>query len=82
VTADAAGVTLLLAALAGPVPNAFVAATVTVYVFPLVKPVTTIGEVVPVFVKTTPLDESLATAMNEVIAPPPTSDGEENVTDT
>jgi hypothetical protein len=43
------GVTLLLAALAGPVPVAFVAVTVNVYVVPVVKPVTVIGDVpVPV----------------------------------
>jgi hypothetical protein len=51
----------LLAALAGPVPKAFVADTVAVYVFPFVKPVTTIGEDAPVFVKIAPLDESLTT---------------------
>jgi hypothetical protein len=72
----------LLAALKGPVPKAFVAATVTVYVFPFVRPVTTIGDDAPVFVNTAPLEESLATAMYEVIAPPPTLEGAVNVTDT
>jgi hypothetical protein len=53
-----------------------------VYVFPLVNPVTTIGEDAPVFVNTTPLEESFATAIYEVIAPPPTLAGAVNVTDT
>jgi hypothetical protein len=53
-----------------------------VYVFPFVNPVTTIGEDAPVFVNTTPLEESLATAMYEVIAPPPILDGAVNVVDT
>jgi len=38
------GVTLLLAAEAGPVPCVLVAVTVNVYAVPLVRPVTTIGE--------------------------------------
>jgi hypothetical protein len=46
----ATGVTLLLAALAGPVPLAFVAVTVNVYAVPFVKPVTVIGEDAPVAV--------------------------------
>jgi hypothetical protein len=54
---------------------------VTVYVFPTVNPDTTIGDEAPVFVNTAPLDESLATAINEVIAPPPTLDGAVNVTE-
>jgi hypothetical protein len=53
-----------------------------VYVFPFVSPVTTIGEDAPVFVNTAPLEESLATAINEVIAPPPISAGAVNVVDT
>jgi hypothetical protein len=44
----ATGVTLLLAALAGPVPCEFVAVTVNVYAVPLDNPVTTIGEDAPV----------------------------------
>jgi hypothetical protein len=44
------GVTLLLAALAGPVPEAFVAFTVKVYAVSMVNPVTVMGEVVPVAV--------------------------------
>jgi hypothetical protein len=42
------GVTELLAALAGPVPVAFVAVTVNVYEVPIVKPLTVIGEAEPV----------------------------------
>ena len=45
------GVTLLLAALDGPVPVAFVAVTVNVYAVPLVKPDTVMGEDAPVPVK-------------------------------
>lgn len=45
-----AGVTLLLAALAGPVPVAFVAVTVNVYAVPVVRPDTVIGEEDPVAV--------------------------------
>jgi hypothetical protein len=45
-----AGVTLLLAALAGPVPVALVAVTVKVYAVPVVNPVTVIGEDAPVAV--------------------------------
>jgi hypothetical protein len=45
-----AGVTLLLAALAGPVPEALVALTVKVYAVPVVSPVTVIGEDEPVAV--------------------------------
>ena len=42
------GVTLLLAALAGPVPEPLVAVTVNVYAVPVVKPETVIGEEAPV----------------------------------
>jgi hypothetical protein len=42
------GVTELDAALAGPVPYAFVAITVNVYAVPFVKPLTVIGEETPV----------------------------------
>ena len=45
------GVTLLEAAEAAPVPAAFVAVTVKVYVVPLISPVTVIGLAVPVPVK-------------------------------
>jgi hypothetical protein len=38
------GVTLLLAALAGPVPEPLVAVTVNVYAVPVVKPETVTGE--------------------------------------
>ena len=41
------GVTLLLAALAGPVPEPLVAVTVNVYAVPVVKPETVIGEEEP-----------------------------------
>jgi hypothetical protein len=50
-TGLAGGVTLLLDALAGPVPVAFVAVTVNVYAVPVVKPETVIGEDVPVPVR-------------------------------
>ena len=43
-----AGVTLLDAADAAPVPTALVAVTVKVYAVPLVSPVTVIGEAEPV----------------------------------
>ena len=45
-----AGVTELLALEATPVPTVLVAVTVNVYAVPLLKPVTVIGEVVPVAV--------------------------------
>jgi hypothetical protein len=48
---SATGVTELLAALAGPVPEVFVAVTVKVYEVPFVKPVTVIGEDAPVPVR-------------------------------
>jgi hypothetical protein len=51
----ALGVALLLAALAGPVAKV-VAVTVNVYAVPLVKPVTVIGEELPVPVKPPGLD--------------------------
>ena len=44
------GVTLLLAALAGPVPAALEAVTVKVYAVPVVSPATVIGEDDPVAV--------------------------------
>jgi hypothetical protein len=44
------GVTLLDAALAGPVPVALIALTVKVYATPVVSPVTVIGEDEPVAV--------------------------------
>ena len=44
------GVTLLLAALAGPVPAALVALTVNVYAVPLVNPTTVSGDDAPVAV--------------------------------
>jgi hypothetical protein len=50
VTRANVGVTLLLAALAGPVPVALVAVTVKVYAVPVVSPVTVIGEDEPVAV--------------------------------
>jgi hypothetical protein len=50
------GVTLLLAALAGPVPNAFVAVTVNVYEVPFVRPLTVMGEAEPVPVTPPGLD--------------------------
>jgi hypothetical protein len=59
VVQDAPGVTgvaLLLAALAEDVPTALVAVTVNVYGVPVVKPVTTIGDDVPVAVMPPGLD--------------------------
>jgi hypothetical protein len=50
-------------ALNEPVPKAFLAATFAVYVLPLVRPVTTIGDEAPVFVNTAPLEESVTTTM-------------------
>jgi hypothetical protein len=52
----AAGVTLLLAALAGPVPTLLVAVTVNVYAVPFVRPVTVIGDADPVAVNPPGLD--------------------------
>jgi hypothetical protein len=53
---DTNGVTLLLAALAGPVPTLLVAVTVNVYAVPLVRPVTVIGDADPVAVTPPGLD--------------------------
>jgi hypothetical protein len=47
---------LLLAALAGPVPVAFVAVTVKVYEVPTLNPETVIGEDTPVPVKPPGID--------------------------
>jgi hypothetical protein len=49
-TGGTIGVTLLEAALAGPVPVALVAVTVKVYAVPVVNPVTVIGDDEPVAV--------------------------------
>jgi hypothetical protein len=65
-----AGVTLLEAADAGPVPIAFVAVTVNVYAVPFARPVTVQGEVAHVPV--CPPDE---VAVYEVIAEPPSLAG-------
>jgi hypothetical protein len=46
-----------------------------VYVLPVVRPLTVIGEDAPVPKNLAPLDESVATAVYPVIAPPPTLDG-------
>jgi hypothetical protein len=51
-----AGVTLLLAALAGPVPILLVAVTVNVYAVPFVRPVTVRGDADPVAVNPPGLD--------------------------
>jgi hypothetical protein len=69
------------AALNGPEPKAFVAKTFAVYVFAMVNPLIVIGEDAPVAVNVAPLDESVATAVNPVIAPPPTLDGAVKVTE-
>ena len=69
-----AGVTELLVADAEPVPTAFVAVTVKVYVVPLVSPVITIGELPPVAVC-----PPLEVTVYEVIAEPPLEIGAENV---
>jgi hypothetical protein len=62
-----AGVTLLDAADAGPVPIALVAVTVKVYVVPFVKPVTVIGLDAPVAV----MLPGLEVTVYDVIALPP-----------
>ena len=69
-----AGVAELLEADALPVPTAFVAVTVKVYVTPLVSPVTTSGEDPPVAVC-----PPLEVTVYEVIAEPPLLPGALNV---
>jgi hypothetical protein len=73
-----AGVTLLLGALAGPVPESLVAVTVKVYAVPVVSPVTVIGEVEPVAVIPPGLE---VTVYPVIIAGMPGSAGAVNVTD-
>jgi hypothetical protein len=70
-------VTLLLAALAGPVPIRFVAVTVNVYDVPTVKPDTVKGELAPLAVSPPGLDVTVY----EVIGTPPSLEGGVNVTD-
>ncbi|MNU98234.1 hypothetical protein D3C71_883390 [compost metagenome] len=71
-----AGITLLDAADASPVPAALLAVMVKVYATPLVKPVTVTGEPAPVAV--TP--PGLAVTVYTVMALPPVKDGDANVT--
>jgi hypothetical protein len=71
------GVTELLAADAPPVPTAFVAVTVNVYVVPFDKPVTLIGDEPPVAVTPPGLDVTV----KPVIAEPPLLAGALNVTE-
>src|SRR5688572_8163986 len=59
------------AAEGGPMPSAFVAATVQVYTWPLVRPITTMGEAVPMAL--TGPGEQLA--LNEVMGLPPSDPG-------
>jgi hypothetical protein len=70
-----AGTIELLVAEAIPVPCAFVAVTVNVYVTPFVRPVTVIGELPPVPVN----PPGLEVTVYEVIAEPPFDPGAENV---
>jgi hypothetical protein len=70
------GVTLLLAALAGPVPTALVAVTVNVYAVPRVKPDTVIGDVADVAV----IPPGLDVAVYSVIGELPGSAGAVNAT--
>jgi hypothetical protein len=51
-------------------------------VFPLVKPVTTIGDADPVLLNVAPLDESVTSTVKLVIAEPPTLDGAVKATET
>ena len=67
--AVAAGVTEEEALEVGPVPTALVAVTVKVYAVPLVKPVTVIGDDVPVTAAVPPPGE--AVTVYPVIADPP-----------
>ena len=71
------GVTAFDAALAAPVPMAFVAVTVKVYAVPLVRPVTVSGDTAPVAVA----PPGLAVTVYPVIAEPPVLAGAVNATD-
>ena len=71
-----AGVTLFDGAEASPVPTAFVAVTVNVYAVPLVRPVTVMGEAVPLALM--PPGEEVA--VYDVIVAPPFEAGGANVT--
>ena len=73
-----AGVTLLESLLETLFPTLFVAITVKVYPVPLVKPVTIIGDEVPVPVKLPGFDVTVY----PVIADPPFEAGGENATET
>jgi hypothetical protein len=70
-------VTALLAALSGPYPKAFCAATVNVYSTPFVRPVIVIGDDEPVAVMLPGVDVT----RYPVIALPPMSDGAVKETD-
>jgi hypothetical protein len=73
-------VTELDAALSGPGPKELTAATLIVYAVPDIKPVTIIGDALPVAPIAFP-DESLAVAIYPEIAEPPTLEGAVNVID-
>ena len=73
-----AGVAADDAALAAPVPTAFVAVTVKVYAVPLVNPVTTSGLLLPLAVA--PPGEAIT--VYPVTADPPVLDGAPKLTDT
>ena len=66
---------------AGPVPTSLVAVTVHVYVLPLVRPPTLIGEVAPVLPPAAPPSLDVHDAAYDVIGLPP-SLGAVNDTDT
>lgn len=70
------GVTAVLAVDAVPVPRLFIAATVNVYAVPFVRPVTVMGELVPVAVTPPGLDVTVYC----IISKPPLSVGGVNVT--
>lgn len=76
VTVSRRGVTALDAADGAPVPTAFFAFTVNVYVVPLVRPVKVTGEAVPVAVA----PPGLAVTVYPVIALPPVKAGGVNAT--
>jgi hypothetical protein len=75
----AAGVTLLEAADAGPVPDQFVAVTVNVYAVPFVKPLTVAVVLPPETVAVKPPGEDVA--LYDVIAAPPLDAGAVQLTD-
>ena len=68
---EPAGITELDGEDAGPSPVALVAVTVQVYVLPLVRPVTVMGELVPVIEPVVPPLVEVQTAVVAVMALPP-----------